>query len=50
MRRRAAAVAEQTAGVVARLAATPVELSPTQANVLWLRVPGVDGAELAARG
>ncbi len=49
VRRRAADVAELTARVVDRLAGTPVVVAPTQANVLWLRAPGVDGAELAAR-
>jgi histidinol-phosphate aminotransferase len=42
-------VAEQRARVVDALRSTPVEVSPSQANVLWMRIPGVDGAELAAR-
>jgi histidinol-phosphate aminotransferase len=49
VRRRAETVARQRADVVEALAATPVEVRPSQANVLWLRLPGVDGAELAAR-
>jgi histidinol-phosphate aminotransferase len=46
---RAAMVAEQRARVVEALDSTPVEVAPSQANVLWMRVPGLDGAELAAR-
>ncbi len=26
-----------------------IEVAPTQANVLWMRLPGLDGAELAQR-
>ena len=49
VRRRAQTVAEQRARVVEALDGTPVEVRPSQANVLWLRLPGVDGAELAQR-
>jgi histidinol-phosphate aminotransferase len=49
VRRRAAKVAEQRAAVVAALADSPYEVAPSQANVLWIRRPGVDGAELATR-
>jgi len=50
VRSRAADVAAVTRGATERLtAAGAVVAAPTQANVLWLRVPGVDGAELAAR-
>jgi histidinol-phosphate aminotransferase len=46
---RASLVAEQRSRVVDALADGPVEVAPSQANVLWMRVPGMDGAELAAR-
>ena len=46
---RATMVAEQRARVVETLRATPYEVAPTQANVVWVRLPGVDGAELASR-
>jgi histidinol-phosphate aminotransferase len=49
VRQRAGMVAEQRAAVAAALEHSPYEVAPTQANVLWLRLPGVDGAELAAR-
>jgi histidinol-phosphate aminotransferase len=49
VRGRAAIVAEQRTAVVAALQDSPYEVVPTQANVVWLRLPGVDGAELAAR-
>jgi histidinol-phosphate aminotransferase len=49
VRERAAIVAEQRARVVAALEGGPYAVAPTQANVLWLRLPGVDGAELASR-
>ena len=49
VRERAAMVAEQRAAVVAALEQSPYEAAPTQANVVWLRLPGVDGAELASR-
>ena len=47
--KRAAMVAEQRTRVVEALEDTPVEVSPSQANMVWLRVPGLDGAELAQR-
>jgi histidinol-phosphate aminotransferase len=49
VRRRAATVTEQRAAVLDALRGLPYEAAPSQANVLWLRLPGVDGAELAAR-
>ena len=49
VRTRAQQVAEVRERVVAALRDTPIECGPTQANVLWLRAPGLDGAELAAR-
>jgi secreted trypsin-like serine protease len=49
VRDRAATVAEQRAAVVAALEDSPYEVAPTQANILWIRLPGLDGAELAAR-
>ena len=49
VRERAQMVAAQRTAVVAALAGGPYEVEPTQANVLWLKLPGVDGAELAAR-
>jgi len=49
VRARAAEVARQRERVVAELRGTPYEVQPSQANVLWLRLPGVDGGELAAR-
>jgi histidinol-phosphate aminotransferase len=49
VRARAADVVEQTRRVADRLSGSVVQVAPTQANVLWLRVPGVDGTELAAR-
>ena len=49
VRERAGIVATQRAAVVGALEDSPYEVSPTQANVGWVRLPGVDGAELAAR-
>lgn len=49
VRERAAVVAAQRARVLDTLRDTPVEATPTQANVVWLGVPGLDGAELAHR-
>jgi histidinol-phosphate aminotransferase len=49
IRDRAIVVARQRARVVETLRDTPVDVAPSQANVLWLTVPGVDGAELAQR-
>ena len=39
----------QRESVVGALRDWPVEVQPSQANVLWLRAPGLDGAELARR-
>lgn len=49
VRRRARTVAEQRAAVLAAVKDSPYEVLPSQANVLWISLPGVDGAELAAR-
>jgi histidinol-phosphate aminotransferase len=49
VRERARTVAAQRDAVVAALQDSPYEVAPTQANVVWVRLPGVDGAELAAR-
>ena len=35
--------------VVEALSGTPVEVMPSQANVVWMRARGIDGAELARR-
>ena len=48
VRQRAEMVAGQRARVLDALQDTAYEVAPSQANVLWLRLPGVDGAELAA--
>jgi histidinol-phosphate aminotransferase len=44
-----ATVREQRERVVAALRGGPVEVQPSQANVVWLRARGMDGAELARR-
>ena len=49
VRRRAATVAEQRAAVLGALEHSPYEVAPTQSNLVWLRLPGVDGTELAGR-
>ncbi|HWT95478.1 MAG TPA: aminotransferase class I/II-fold pyridoxal phosphate-dependent enzyme [Solirubrobacteraceae bacterium] len=49
VRKRAASVATQRAMVLDALQGTPYEVEASQANVLWMRLPGVEGAELAAR-
>ena len=46
---RAATVAAERARLVDALRALEVEVAPSQANVLWLRAAGTDGAELARR-
>jgi len=46
---RRAAVAEERARLREALAELPVDAAPSEANVLWLRAPGLSGAELAAR-
>ena len=46
---RVALVRKQRARVVEGLRDTPYEVAPTQANVVWIKLPGVDGAELARR-
>jgi histidinol-phosphate aminotransferase len=49
VRERAALVAEQRTAVHVALTAGPYEAAGSQANVLWIRLSGVDGSELAAR-
>jgi len=49
VRERASIVSVQRRRVVDELRRSAIEVEPTQANVLWLRLPGVDGAELARR-
>ena len=49
VRSRAAVVSIQRRRVVDGLVRTGIDVAPTQANVLWLRLPGVDGADLAQR-
>lgn len=46
---RAKVVGAQRRRAVEALRDSPYEVQPSQANVLWLRLPGVDGAELASR-
>jgi histidinol-phosphate aminotransferase len=42
-------VREQRARVVEALSSSAYEVAPTQANMVWLRLPGVDASELTAR-
>jgi histidinol-phosphate aminotransferase len=46
--RRAAVVAERTR-LLERLHELPVDAAPSEANLLWLRAPGIAAPELAAR-
>ena len=46
---RAAALADERGRLLAELRDRSLEAGPSQANVIWLSVPGVDGAELAHR-
>jgi histidinol-phosphate aminotransferase len=46
---RAAMVATQRARLVEALGELELDVAPSQANVLWLRAPGVDGGDLAHR-
>jgi histidinol-phosphate aminotransferase len=46
---RVATVAAERARLLETLRARHIDVAPSQANVLWLRAPGVDGAELAHR-
>jgi histidinol-phosphate aminotransferase len=46
---RAAAVAAERTRLLREVRALGVDVGPTQANVLWMRAVGVDGAELARR-
>jgi histidinol-phosphate aminotransferase len=47
--RRIAGVAAERARLLAALAEHPVEVAPSQANVLWLRARDLEGGELARR-
>lgn len=47
VRRRAVVVERHR--LLARLAELPIDVTPSQANVLWLSAPGLNGLELAAR-
>jgi histidinol-phosphate aminotransferase len=49
IRRRTKTVATQRARLLDDLRRLPVEVAPTQANLLWLSAGGLDGAELARR-
>jgi histidinol-phosphate aminotransferase len=46
--RRAVVVAERTR-LLERVASLPVDAAPSEANVVWLRAPGLAAGELAAR-
>ncbi|MEI6447049.1 MAG: aminotransferase class I/II-fold pyridoxal phosphate-dependent enzyme [Actinomycetes bacterium] len=46
--KRCAAVRRERQRLSAALKGTPVELSDSQANLAWIRIPGMDGASLAA--
>jgi len=46
--KRCAAVRRERQRLAAALKGTPVELSDSQANLAWIRMPGMDGASLAA--
>ena len=46
---RARVVAAQRRRAVEALRDSAYDVAPSQANVLWMRLPGVDGAELASR-
>jgi histidinol-phosphate aminotransferase len=46
---RIATVAEQRTRLVPALRALGLDVFPSQANVLWMAAPGVDGTELAGR-
>jgi histidinol-phosphate aminotransferase len=47
--RRVAAVHDERARLVGELRALGLDVPDTQANVVWIRSDGLDGAELAAR-
>lgn len=49
LERRTAAVAAERARLLEALRALPVEVAPSQANVLWIAPAGMDGAELTSR-
>lgn len=46
---RRAAIARERSRAEAALHDLPYDAAPSQANVLWLRLPGISGSELAAR-
>ena len=47
--RRTRRVAVERERLLEGLRALPIEVTPTQANILWMAAPSMDGAELAAR-
>ncbi len=47
--RRVATVAAERASLIDELLARDLHVSPSQANLLWIGLPGVDGGELSAR-
>ena len=47
--RRTRRVAAERERLIEGLGALPLELTPTQANIVWMAAPAMDGAELAAR-
>ena len=47
--RRTRRVAMERERLIEGLRALPLEVTPTQANILWMAAPSMDGAELAAR-
>jgi histidinol-phosphate aminotransferase len=49
IKRRRGAVIEQRGRLFDLLAELPLEATESQANFVWLRAPGLDGAELVAR-
>lgn len=49
LRRRVGSVVDERRRLIAALGELPVDVTPSQANVLWLEAHGIDGAELTAR-
>ncbi len=47
--RRTRRVAVERKRLLEGLRALPIEVTPTQANIVWMAAPAMDGAELAAR-
>jgi histidinol-phosphate aminotransferase len=46
---RRAVVAQERARLLEAIAELPIDTTSSQANILWLRAPGMTGLELAAR-